>query len=127
MKHSILFTALLAVFSSGIANATEILLNRNPPPPPVPRILSCNQSVSFYILPVSATIDETELTVYFDTSVGIATITVYDEWNNVIAMEELDTDSGISLSIPSSDWEAGTYTIFISYENTNLNGNFLIE
>ena len=127
MKHSFLVTTLFAILISGIANATDINLVKNPPPPPGPRILESFQSNSIYILPVSATIDETELAVYFDSPVGIATITVYDEWDNVVAVEVLDTDTSLSISIPSSEWEAGNYTISISYGTTHLTGDFAME
>ena len=75
----------------------------------------------------SATISDTELAVFFEYSVGDATITVYDEYSNVVYQGVVDTDTDLSTSIPSGSWSAGSYTLTISYGTENLIGDFQIE
>lgn len=123
MKHSKLFSILFVLFLNLplIAFASDdIDLTKIPPPTPTPNTLS-------YELPVSATIDDTQLTVYFESNVGNATITVYDEFNNIVALETVDTNNLKIVSIPSSDWESGDYTLTITYSNTGATGTFNLQ
>ena len=89
-------------------------------PPAQPRSLTMEPSAS-------ATISETELSVFFDYSVGDAIITVYDADNNVVYQETVDTDSTLEVSIPVSSWSAGDYMITVIYGNTTQRGYFSIE
>ena len=82
---------------------------------------------SLTILCVSATIDDTLLEVYFDSPVGVASITVYDANNNVVSQQTVDTDSISEVSISTSSWTSGTYTLKISYSTTRLTGEFQKE
>jgi len=75
----------------------------------------------------SATIDATELDVYFDYSVGDASITVYDATNNVVYQEVVDTDSTSAVSIGVSNCATGDYMITVSYGTTTQRGYFSIE
>lgn len=52
----------------------------------------------------SATISDTELAVFFEWSVGNATITVVDESNNTVYMEVVDTNSTMAVYIPADTW-----------------------
>jgi hypothetical protein len=83
-------------------------------------------SVSF-MPSASATINDTDLTVYFDYSVGDATITVYDASNNVVYQETVDTDSISEVSIPVNSWSAGDYMITVTYGTTTQRGYFSLE
>lgn len=120
MKRPIVLTIILILFTSVIAKATDIDFTRTSPVPPVPNVMT-------YTLPVSATIDATELAVYFESLVGNATIIVYDEFNNVIYMDTVETNTDMSVSIPSSTWDAGNYSISITYGKTELTGSFVME
>jgi hypothetical protein len=93
-----------------------------PPPDPMPARVTIDTEI-----PVSATIDSTELAMYFEWSVGEATITVYDEYSNVVYQGVVDTDTDLSTSIPSGSWSAGSYTLTISYGTENLIGDFQME
>lgn len=121
MKPSISFIILFTLFSNVTAMAaTEIDLTRVPSTPgPVPN--------SQTLIPVSATINETELGVFFESLVGTATITVYDAYNQVVEQQVIDTDSLLEVYMPVDTWGAGNYTITITYEDTTLQGVFLIE
>lgn len=121
MKRSILFSFLLVLLTSNVfASTTEVLLFINPTlPGPKPHSLT--------FIPVSATISETELSVYFESSVGDAIITVYDASNEVVYQQTVDTDSTREVYIPSGTWVSGNYTITVSYGTTDLIGEFQME
>jgi hypothetical protein len=121
MKQSIFFLAFFAfMFCGWISAANPIVITKDPPPPPLPN--SFTQE-----LPVSATISETQLSVYFESSVGDATITVYDANDNVVSQETLDTYSTTEIIIATDTWASGNYTIKITYGTTALSGIFLVE
>jgi hypothetical protein len=94
----------------------------NTPPPSPPTGLSPTMEPSAW-----ATISDTELTVYFDYSVGDAIITVYDASNNVVYQETVDTDVSSAASISVSNWATGDYMITVTYGNTTQRGYFSIE
>jgi len=120
MKTSFFIITFL-IFSSGtIAFATNIDLRKDPPPPPIP-------TAPVMEFPLSATIDDSQLEVYFDSPVGDATITVYDANNNIVSLETVDTDSISDVFISTDSWTIGTYTLKISYGTTRLTGEFQTE
>jgi hypothetical protein len=103
--------------------ATDITIRKDDPvPPPQPIPNSVTQEI-----PVSATIDNTQLVIYFEESVGDATITVYDANNQMVTQETVDTDSISEVYISSGSWNSGSYYVTISYGTTNLIGDFEIE
>jgi hypothetical protein len=118
MKRLFAFGLFCVLIISGV-KATDVPVYRDPiPPGPVPLAMD--------YLPVSVTIDESNLSLFFDSSVGDATITVYDSSNNVVYQEVVDTDSTAEVFIPVTSWSAGDYTVRISYGTTNLVGYFQI-
>lgn len=121
MKRSILFSFSLLVLTSNIfALTTEINLTKLPEPK-VPRPLSLTY------LPISATISETELSVFFDSVVGLATIKVYDAYNNIISLEIVDSATTSEVFIAANTWASGNYTLEITYGTTILSGVFTVE
>lgn len=107
------------IFSTSVA-AREIDLSKIPSTPG-PRPLSLSY------IPVTATVDETELAVYFDMSVGSATITVYDDMQQIVSQQTVDNTSISEVFIPTNTWTAGSYILSISYGTTYLTGDFQIE
>ena len=79
------------------------------------------------MMPVSATINDAELAIYFETSIGEATITVTDDSNNVVYLEMVDTDSESDFYIPVTGWTSGNYNLIITYTDTTLRGEFSVE
>lgn len=76
----------------------------------------------------SAILSDTELVVYFDYSVGDATITVYDTNNNVVIYEQtVDTGSTSEVCIPVDIWPAGEYRITVTYATTTQRGCFQLN
>jgi hypothetical protein len=127
MKRTFVFLSfLIFLVSVTFANSTQIDLFQNPTPPG-PKPLAINYSTaSFSYYPVSAIINETDLEVYFDWSVGSATITVYDSTNLVVCQEVVNASSTTQTLIPVDLWGAGDYKIQITYGNTKLIGYFQI-
>jgi flagellar hook assembly protein FlgD len=75
-------------------------------------------------IPVSATLNDTQLGVFFSSSVGVATVSVVDQYGSVIETSTIDTSSSSELYFMIDGWESGTYTLKITYGTTNLVGNF---
>jgi len=98
--------------------AGEIVIRKDTDPDPTP-----GTRIPFYI-PLAASIDTDGLALDFYTPVGDATITVYDESNNVVYQEVLDTFSTLSTLIPTDEWSGGSYILRIHYGITDLIGNF---
>lgn len=118
----ICFIAGLFLFAQfSFATDTTVLL---PPdgspktPPTVPNGLTMEPSAT-------ATISDLDLTVYFDYSVGDATIMVYDANNNVVFQETVNSTSSTSISV--SNWATGDYMITVTYGSTTQRGYFNIE
>jgi len=88
-------------------------------PPPTPQRPTL-------MLPASASISDTELTIFFDWSVGNATITVYDSSNNVVYREVVDTYSTMEVYIPVDTWDSGKYTLTVVYGKTTQRGSFTL-
>jgi hypothetical protein len=127
MRRSIFSIFFFTLFQTFIttASAKEIDLS-NGKTPPCPRILS--RATSFSITTnVSADINETELSVYFDSPVGTATITVYDVNNQIVDQQTVDTNSTSEAVLPIDVLDSGDYTVEISYGTTTLVGSFIIE
>jgi hypothetical protein len=76
------------------------------------------------IIPVTADIINGELGVFFSSPVGVATVSVVDQYGNVVEITTIDTNSNSELYISTSGWEAGSYTLKITYGTTHLSGTF---
>ena len=74
----------------------------------------------------SATISDTELAVFFEYSVGDATVTVYDAYDEIVYQETVDTYTTSEVYIPIIYWESGDYTITVSYGTTTQRGSFAL-
>ena len=103
-------------------NTTPIIIRKDDPKDPIP-----TQTNRIGTLPVSATINDIELAMYFESSVGEATINVTSDSTGIVYQEVVDTGSTAELFIPSDLWSTGSYKLTISYGNIRLIGEFLIE
>ena len=120
MKHSFFIHFLCAMFSSINASASVSTIDlEDIKLPPYPRILSYS--------PVLAAINETNMIISFEPSVGMATITVYDKLNQIIYQETVNADETPEVFIPSDNWVSSNYTLTITYVTTTLKGEFQIE
>jgi hypothetical protein len=121
MKRLISFSILLVAFTCGLfAIPTQIDMTKLPEiKQPTP--------LSFTFIPVSASISETSLSVYFERLVGNAVITVYDANNTIVSQDTVDTYSTSELFISTDSWISGNYTLKITYGTTILSGTFAVE
>ena len=76
------------------------------------------------VLPVSVSINDTDLGIVFSKSVGVANITIEDQNGNVVYQDVLDTNSTRTTSIETGGFDSGNYTVTISYSTTILVGDF---
>jgi len=81
-------------------------------------------SRSTSILPVSVSLDDTTLGIFFSKSVGIAHITIEDENGNVVYQDVVNTKSLLESNIETGGFDSGNYTLKVSYGTTTLIGGF---
>ena len=120
LSKTCVITGLLLV--SQFSFARDIIIRKDdqsPPPQPMPNRTFVDTDIA-----LTATVDNSNLAVYFDWAVGEATIIVYDENQNVVYQAVSDIDSILDLFIPLDCWSTGDYTITISYGTINLIGDF---
>jgi hypothetical protein len=127
MKRSILFMILIALFFTGkvLATDTAPIIIQKVPPEPTPGPTPLTQPFNF--IPVTTTINDSDLAIYFETSFGVATITITDDMNQSVYQSTTDTDSTTGIDIPVSLYSNGNYKLSINYGSTTLTGEFLIE
>lgn len=75
-------------------------------------------------LPVSVSINDTDLGIVFSKSVGVVNITIEDQTGNEVYQDVLDTNSTLTTSIETGGFDSGNYTVNISYGTTILIGDF---
>jgi len=77
---------------------------------------------SISIIPVSVTLDDTELGILFSSPVGVAQISIVDATGSIVYQEVVDTNSTHETVIETGGFDSGRFTIKISYGSTNLIG-----
>jgi len=121
-KISLVFMLFMSVQYCFATDTTPLIIRKDEPKDPTPV-----QTNRIGTLPVSATINDIELAMYFESSVGVATVTVTSDATGVVYQEVVDTGSTAELFIPSDLWSAGSYKLTISYGDIRLIGEFLME
>ena len=81
-------------------------------------------SRSTSILPVSVSLDDTTLGIFFSKPVGIAQITIVDESGNIVYQAVANTNSSLESDIETGGFDSGNYTLKVSYGTTTLIGGF---
>ncbi len=92
----------------------------NPPPKIQPLEITS-------VIPVEATINDLELAIYFDSSIGDVTVSVVDALNFTVYQETVDTNSTSEIHIPVDAWTSGEYSLKFTYGSTALQGDFVIQ
>lgn len=80
-------------------------------------------SVSY---PVSADIIDSELGIFFSSSIGIATVSIVDSNGNVIDSATVDTSINTEVYLPVDGYESGSYQVKITYNSILLVGDFVL-
>ena len=108
MKRSIFFIAFFTfLFCCRIFAVEVIVIIKDPPPSPLPNSI-------IHKLPTRATVSEVQLPVSTETTIGNATITVYDESGQVVYQETVSADSISDLFIEAEAWSTGNYSVTIT-------------
>jgi hypothetical protein len=82
-----------------------------------------SRSVSTAI-PVFVSLDDTELGIFFNKSVGVAQVTIVDETGNVVYQEAIDSNLTAETYIEVGGFDSGNYSLQITYGSTKLIGTF---
>ena len=85
--------------------------------------LMLSRSVSAAI-PISVSLDDTELGIFFNKSGGDAQVTIVDETGNVVYQEVIDSNSTTETYIEVGGFDSGNYSLQITYGSTKLVGTF---
>ena len=112
-----IFMLLFCILSVQSVFAVEVPLKKDNP-------AQGSMSKSTTTLPVSVSINDTDLGIVFSKSVGVANITIEDQTGNVVYQDVLDTNSTRTTSIETGGFDSGNYTVTISYSTTSLVGDF---
>jgi len=112
-----LFTPQLLMRSS----AHDVLLHKDNSTPPQP---GRNYAPSAFVTTTGVTLDDSVLTVDFGYPTGTVTVVVYDESNQIVCIETVDTLTTPTFSALTDNWDGGTYTIAITCADTTLRGDF---
>ena len=122
-KISLVFMFFLSGPYCFATNTTPIIIRKDEPKDPTP--VQTNRVGTS--LPVSATINDTELAVYFESTIGEVIVTVISDSTGIVYQDEIDTGSVSEIFIPSTVWSPGNYSLIFSYGSTTLKGEFLLE
>ena len=114
-------TLLLCVLSVQTVFAVDVPIRKDDPSGGT---IGNTYSKSTSILPVSVSLDDTTLGIFFSKSVGIAHITIEDENGNVVYQDVVNTKSLLESNIETGGFDSGNYTLKVSYGTTTLIGGF---
>lgn len=76
------------------------------------------------ISPITYDILGSNLAVCFNSKIGIATVSVEDQYGNVVYQSVVNTDTQSVLYIPVQDMESGSYILKVTSSSTNFIGAF---
>ena len=103
-----------------ISASQDVLLHKDNSTPPQP---GRSNAPSAFVTTTGVSIDDSGLTVDFGYPTGTVTIVVYDESNQIVCMETVNTLT-TTFSAPTDTWDGGNYTITITCADTTLSGDF---
>jgi hypothetical protein len=114
MKHLNLFIILFSLLICSKAFSNDL-----PPvtPSPTPRAHSL-------AIPISITVNNTDLTIHFNKAIGETAITITDETGEIVYQGTTDTSISLDFYIPTDTLDSGNYTISFDYGSNTLTENF---
>ena len=117
-----IFVMLICLFSVQTVFAVDVpLKNGETGAGTMPSMLSRSKST---ITPVAVSLDDTELGIFFNKSVGVAQVTIVDETGSVVYQEVIDSNSTTETYIEVGGFDSGNYSLQITYGSTKLLGTF---
>lgn len=122
-KISFVMMLLMSTQYCFATETTPIIIRKDDTSEPTPT--QTNRIVC--LLPVSATINDIELAVSFESVVGDAIITITSDSTGIVFQEVVNTFSTVETIIPVNELSSGSYTLTISFGRTTLKGEFLME
>ena len=120
---SILFTSVFFLPLQSVFAVDVPLSKGDPATSQFPGTSMLTRSV-LTIIPVSVSLNGTELGIYFSRSVGVAQITIEDVTGAIVYQEVIDTNSTLQTVIETGGFDSGNYTLRITYGTTKLVGTF---
>ena len=122
MKRSFLFILLffLLIFSKAFSNDLPILI-----PPTFPINQSKHETSKFITAEVSIT--DSEITLNFDHSIGLSTLSLTDEYGTLVYQETVNVTSVLFFQIPIDLLENGNYLLTVTNVNGSIYGAFPVE
>ena len=112
---------LVCLFSVQTAFAVDLPLKKGEAPGIGNNMLSKSMATA---APVSVSLDDTELGIFFNKSVGVAQVTIVDETGSVVYQEVIDSNSTTETYIEVGGFDSGSYSLQITYGSTKLVGTF---
>jgi len=110
---------LVCAFSFQSVSALDVPLKKDDPSQGTQAL---TRSIS--IIPVSVSLNDTELGVSFSKSVGVAQVSIVDATGVIVYQEYVDTNSTPQTYIEVGGFDSGNYTLKITYGTTSLKGAF---
>jgi Protein of unknown function (DUF3244). len=115
-----IFMLLFCVFSVQTALAVDVPLKKDDPTGG--NMMMTRSTIT--TIPVSVSLNDTELVVSFGKSVGVAQLSVVDATGAVVYQESVDTNSTPQTYIEVGGFDSGNYVLKITYGTTSLKGAF---
>ena len=115
-----IFMLLFCVFSVQTALAVDVPLKKDDPTGG--NMMMTRSTIT--TIPVSVSLNDTELGISFSKSVGVAQISIVDATGVIVYQEYVDTNSTPQTYIEVGGFDSGNYTLKITYGTTSLKGAF---
>lgn len=75
-------------------------------------------------IPVIASLNDTELGVFFSKYLGVAQVTILDETGSIVYQEMIDTSSTPETYVEIGGFDSGNYTLKVTYNTISIVGAF---
>jgi len=116
MKHLNLFILLLCLLISSKTFSNEICIS-----PTIPPTTPRSQSLT---IPISITVNNTDLAIHFNKPIGKTTLTITNEAGEIVYQGTTDTNTSLDFYIPTDTLDSGNYTITFDYGSNPLTETF---
>jgi len=116
-----IFVMLFCFFSVQTVFAVDVPLKKGDLGGGTNMMLSRSASVA---IPVTASLNDTELGVFFSKYLGVAQVTIFDETGSIVYQEMIDTSSTPETYVEIGGFDSGNYTLKVTYNTISIVGAF---